>query len=351
MKSAAYSTLLAGLCGLVLASCGGSDSRPYSSMVSFGDSLSDVGSYEVGTIAAAGGGQYTVNSNAPTNWTEQLSVKLKLTAPCAAQTGLDGNAALGLSVMPPVNHPGCLNYAQGGSRVTDPYGYGNKFWTTDAYAQAVGQLTVPVVTQVANHLAATGGSFSGGELVTVMAGGNDAFLNAAAVGAGAATPTQAATAMATAAAELAGYIQTQIIAKGAKRVIVLNIPDMANTPYVVSQGPAAQALFDALVTTFNSTLATALSGVTQVRLIDVYAASRAQVTNPSAYGLTNVTGTACDLSPAVNFLQNGLLCTASTLNAGDVSHFLFADTVHPTPYGHLLISQLVQQEMTAAGWL
>ena len=33
-------------------------------MVSYGDSLSDVGSYKVGAIEAAGGGKWTVNSAA-----------------------------------------------------------------------------------------------------------------------------------------------------------------------------------------------------------------------------------------------------------------------------------------------
>ena len=51
---------------LLLAACGGGDSNQtpvvkFTSMVSFGDSLSDVGTYKVGTVAALGGGMYTVN--------------------------------------------------------------------------------------------------------------------------------------------------------------------------------------------------------------------------------------------------------------------------------------------------
>ena len=53
-----------------VAACGGgSDEDPvvqapaikFTSMVSFGDSLSDVGTHKVGAVAALGGGTYSVN--------------------------------------------------------------------------------------------------------------------------------------------------------------------------------------------------------------------------------------------------------------------------------------------------
>lgn len=42
------------LAAAALAACGGSDEPRYTSMVNFGDSLSDVGSYRVGSVAALG---------------------------------------------------------------------------------------------------------------------------------------------------------------------------------------------------------------------------------------------------------------------------------------------------------
>ena len=54
---------------VVFAACGGGGSGDqstrvgFTSLVSFGDSLSDVGTYKVGTIAAVGGGKWTVNSS------------------------------------------------------------------------------------------------------------------------------------------------------------------------------------------------------------------------------------------------------------------------------------------------
>ncbi len=178
--------LLVGLAVILVGCSGGSDRPPapnFTSQVSFGDSLSDVGTYQVGTVAALSGGQFTINSNngTPTNWTELVAPKLGLSAPCAARTGLDGDAAQGFSV-PPTDHAGCTGYAQGGARVTNLVGPGNKLL---GGANAIlGQLTVPVVTQIANHLAAVGGTFSGTEVVFVMAGANDAFMQAGAVGGG-----------------------------------------------------------------------------------------------------------------------------------------------------------------------
>ena len=36
---------------------------------------------------------------------------------------------------------------------------------------------------------------------------------------------------------------------------------------------------------------------------------------------------------------------------GDISHYAFADDVHPTPYGHQLLSQFASKLMAQAGWL
>jgi phospholipase/lecithinase/hemolysin len=318
--------------------------------VTFGDSLSDVGTYKVDKVALLGGGKYTVNSATDKNWTELLAAQLGLPAPCAAQTGLDGsyfNAAV-------TNHVACLNYAQGGSRVTNPVGPGSKYIPDSA---ALGQLTVPVATQINTHLTKIGGKFSGTELVTVMAGGNDVFMNLGAVGASMMTPTAAVTAMGVAGAELSTYIKTYITGNNAKKVLVLNIPDIKGTPFGQSQGADTQGLIDLMVSTFNNQLKSGLQGTPGVLLIDAYSASKDEVANPAKYGLSNVTGTACKLTtdpnppdPQVNPLNSSLVCNASNVVAGDVSRYLFADTVHPTPYGYQLMSQLVFKELVLAKW-
>jgi phospholipase/lecithinase/hemolysin len=441
----------------VLAGCGGNDPRPgdqtpkqkYSAQVSFGDSLSDVGTYKVGTVAAIGGGTFTINGSNTSvnpaltgkNWTELMAAQVGLPAPCPAMTGLDGDASKGFSV-PVQTKANCYGYAQGGARVTNPVGPGHK-----ATGSALGALTVPMVTQVKNHLAAVGGKFKGDEIVYVMGGNNDVLigLEELAIGAKAAGEKAGSTAFATsltmqlaagatnpataaqaigaaiateaarpgststtivqagvtaavmagntaaasatvygpmvakaqadataagtkagtdyaaaqgpvlvqniakAAGELVALVKTQIVGNGASYVVVNNMPDIANTPSGLAQAESTRTLINAMVKAFNDTLAAGLNGETKVLLVDVFSVSHDQATNPGPYGLTNVKDTACDL--AKNPLGNSLGCNASNLRAGDVSHYSYADTVHPTPFLHLLLARYVSEKMVAKGWM
>ena len=438
---------LALLTAAVLTACGGTGSSggdqthavKFSQQVSFGDSLSDVGTYAVGAIGAAGGGKFTINGNNTSanaaytglNWTEVLASELKLPAPCAAQTGLQGadnaNPALDFNV-PIVNHAGCFNYAQGGARVTDPVGAGYPV-----------QMTLPVVTQVQNHLARNGGKFSGTELVTIMAGGNDVLVqlgqlsaNATAAGtkagqaafptlligglvplvspsnlaiaqqtiglevqkaalaggnqtaiAGAAviaavslgaspTAAQAAAAkagtdaaaagakagadyvaqqgpimvaaMGKAGVDLAGIVKTELVGKGAKYVIVNNLPDVASTPSGKKQSAEIQGLIKTMVDTFNAQLKSNLGEDPRIMYVDLFSVSRDQVSNPAIYGLTNTAVPACTSA-------SSLTCTSKTLSGPDVSHYMFADDVHPTPYENWLVARYVLKDMAVKGWL
>ena len=151
---------------VVLAACGGGhDVLRFDSMVSFGDSLSDVGTYKVGTIAAVGGGKWTVNSSTAQNWTELVAASAGTSAPCAAQMGLLPNIP-GFVGAPVTNVPGCRNYAQGSSRVSNPLGPSAAGLQAPPFNQVnVGLLAIPLTTQMSNHLSAAGG-YSGKELVT-----------------------------------------------------------------------------------------------------------------------------------------------------------------------------------------
>lgn len=444
---------LALLTAAALAACGGTGSSggdqshpiTFSQQVTFGDSLSDVGTYNVGAVKVAGGGKFSINGSETSkdpaltglNWTEVLAAELRLPAPCAAQTGLEGtnndaNPALDFNV-PIVNNVNCFNYAQGGARVTNPIGPGNKVVKPE-----IGEMTVPVVTQVQMHLAKTGGKFSGTELVTIMAGGNDvlsqlsavsaagtaagqqafpglliaglaattpnpatalpviqravatnaaggqtAVTNAAVVAAISQGATQAAAvaaatkarddataagtkaageyaaanaqtlvaALGKAGAEKAAIVK-DIVAKGAKYVIVNNLPDVANTPSGRAQ-PALQPLINSMVDAFNAQLKAGLGSSPAILYVDLHTISRDQMTNPKTqeiYGLSNVTTPACDLqNPAVK--ETSLLCTTRTLVAGDTAHFMYADTIHPTPYEYWLIARYILKDMAVKGWL
>lgn len=430
------------LAAAALAGCGGGSSSggdqstkvKFSSQVSFGDSLSDVGTYNVGTVMALGGGKYTVNGATSKNWTELMAAQFGLTAPCAAETGLEGDQSQGFRV-PRITHSSCTSYAQGGARVTNPVGPGNAL--LGGLNAVLGQLTVPVVVQIQNHLALHGGAFKGDEAVFVLAGGNDALMelvdlsahatdagntaginsliatlaagtpspdasvtamqtalvtelanpahtaasvqtaivtaavmngfNQAQIPAASATATAAGqsaagayvqtnapvivTAMGTAGAQLAGYIKDLIVAKGAKYVTVVNLPDLSVTPYALSQSAATRDLITTMVTTFNNQLQTGLADNANVLVVDAYSANRDQYTNPGPYGLTNVTTPACDLSDAKNKLGSSLVCNATNVVAGDVSHYGYADSVHPTPFANLLLARFVSEQMAVKGWL
>ncbi len=350
---------------LVLAGCGGGgagDQTPkvgFTGMVNFGDSLSDVGTYKVGTVAALGGGKYTVNGPNSLNWTEIVAKTYGLAAPCAAQTGLDGLAAQGFAV-PVTNIATCFSYAQGGSRVTSQPGPGNKL--LGGGNAVLGQLTVPVLLQMQAHLAKNGGAYTGKELVTVMAGGNDLFIQSGSIpqaiaarvalgqtpaDAQTAAVTAAVTAMGQAGGELAGYVKALVLAKGAKTVVVVNMPNVSITPYALTQDAATRGLVNLMTTTFNDQLKAGLAG-TGVLLADAYTESSSQAANPAPYGLSNVKNPAC----GTNALGGAsLVCNSSNVIAGNVSRYLYADDVHPTPYGYELLAKFVLSEMLKAGLL
>lgn len=411
MRHLKYSLTL--IAAAVLAGCGGSggsgatDPAPkikFTSQVTFGDSLSDVGTYKVGTVAALGGGKYTINSATAKNWTEIVAADLGLPAPCAAQTGLEGLASQGFNV-PVKNNAGCTGYAQGGARVTNPVGPGNKL--LGGNNAVLGQMTVPVVKQIQNHLDANGGKFSGTEIVFVSGGPNDGFiqantLSAAATAAATAavtaavpgqiqkdiasgvckptdaqasnciaaavatlTPTVGAAAgaayakanaqtyvdaMGTAGTELASYVNNMILAKGAKYVVVVNMPDLSKTPDALKQSADTQTLLNGMTVTFNARLLAGLAGNDNVLFIDLFTRFRDHAANPSAYGISNVTTPACDLTPAKNPLGSSLVCSVNNLIAGDTSKYYFADNVHPTPLGQSLFASYISEELAKRKW-
>lgn len=358
--------LVAALAVVLLASCGGggdgdqSTSFKYDKLVSFGDSLSDVGTFKVGTILALtaqnGGGRWSTSTPAGGDiWVERVASQIAVSKPCPAETGLLSNIAT-IPLVPVVTQTGCFSYAQGSARITDPKG------PNSVALQALGQNTLgfmakPIRDQMAAHLVSAGGSYSGQELVTVLAGANDVFmeLNFINTPFGAADAPGAIANMALAGATLGGLIKTEVLAKGAKRVLVLNIPDVAGTPFAQSQGAAAVGLIDAMVRAFNTQLATSLSGVPGVRLVDAYTVNKDQIANRQSYGLTNVTDVACGPNALSSPTANGtaLVCNGTNPNplAGDTSRFLFADDVHPSAYGHQLLAQLAMKELAQAGWL
>jgi len=385
------------LVSLLLAACGGSDPTvpgsgspagapttkgAFTAVVSFGDSLSDIGTYSPATSLAGDGsapyfgGRFTTNNAAGTVWVENIAASLSLvTTP--AEVGFNGQsvpcpaAAAGLGNT-------CTGYGQGGARVTNPNGIGRD------PATGAGALTVPVKTQIANHLARFN-RFSANDLVFVLAGNNDGFVQFATFAATASqaqadaaagritadqaklvifeAQTAAQAEMKKAALELAGYVNTEIVAKGGKYVAVINAVDATITPTGGPLPADAKAAFAGMIEVFNLWLREGLTGQ-PVLLIDINAIIREWLGSPATFGFTNTTTPACD--PAriqaitAGAVTNGssLFCNSTAgapyyglVTGADPITWLFADGVHPTTGGHKAFSDAVVKQLQAAGWI
>lgn len=389
---------------LLLAACGGggtdaTDStaradaqgarRTFKAVVSFGDSLSDAGTYTPATLLPGSnppfylGGKFTTNSATATIWVENVAARLGLTV-TPAEVGFAGQ-----SVHCPSAAAGrddtCTAYGQGGARVTDPNGIRH-----DA-----GALTVPIKTQIANHLERFR-RFKPNDLILLWAGANDLlweveqdpaknpnsfviklFTIQAQLQAGAITPAQAQAllidaqlasqaAMRTAALEMAGYIRNDILAKGGRYVVVLNLPDPAVTPEGVAisaQSPVLGAALTSFSDAFNAGLKDGLKDL-PVQTIDIRRFIGNVVATPAAYGMVNASVPACDATVMAQITGGGvtdgfsLFCNATPdprvygLRSGaDVDNWFFADGNHPTTGGYRLISDEVIRQLRALGWL
>ena len=82
---------------------------------------------------------------------------------------------------------------------------------------------------------------------------------------------------------------------------------------------------------------------------------RSQATNKAQYGLTDVTTPVCTSSSSLLCTKNTLIAAvapaASAAPATAANTYEYADSVHPTPYGYRLLSELVGEQMAIKGWL
>ncbi len=383
---------------LIVAGCGGggTDSPLASRVVVFGDSLSDIGAYTPATQIPLGqaagvppffGGKFTTNSHTGYTATGNTSNANTWVEWIAARVGVPISPALvgfGPAINPITGLPGrracpaaatnaslaatCTGYAQGGSRVTDPAGINNPNGN-GLNGASPAPMTVPMVTQVADHLAAFT-SFSGSDIVFVFGGNNDVFVQAGAVGLGLPVETAQAN-IVTAATELATLVRSEILAKGATRVAVMTLPDSAATPYGSTLSADGRALLTGLSAAFNAALLAGLDG-SGARIVDARALNAAVQASPSSFGLTNITTPACNATiiagvtggrvtdgsslfcnaaPAALFTAAGLPSLNAITPGASASTFLFADGVHPTTGGHKIFADQVWTQLKSFGWV
>lgn len=291
-------------------------------VVSFGDSLSDVGTYAP-LASALGGGRFTTNPGQV--WTQNV----------AQYYGDTLSAAYTIDATHKLSAHGGLGYAEGGATVATPADQ-SPFLTS-----LTGDIEMPVNQQLSSYLSAHG-SFNANQLVLVWAGANDVLRAGS-------TPA-AATTVETAATTLAQLV-AQIVNSGATHVVVVNLPNIGLSPDGLSQSDGGANLTQ-LSQLFNSTLTSALqaNGVqNKVIQVDAYSWLNGVIANYQANGFAvSNTGFACD--PAKTPDQTSLLCSPATYVSSNADQtYMFADELHPTTHLHAMFAQYVESQIAAAG--
>jgi outer membrane lipase/esterase len=250
------------------------------------------------------------------------------------------------------SNAGSVNYAFGGAR-TDVAGPLNGLRV--APGSALPGVTAPIVNlppgvpvQIQSYLN-RGGRFGPGDLVTVWGGANNFFdLFSTTVGGsndptrpGFVTPNTASiTATGVSAAADIGRSVATLAQAGARNFVVLNLPDLGTTPQfngsatTAAAGTGATFVFN---TALSQTLTTVAAAIPTANIIsvDINAAFQAVLATPAAFGFSNVTQ-AC-LSVA----------SCATAPQAAQNQFLFWDGVHPTTAGHQLVANVVNQHLNA----
>ncbi len=305
---------------VALSLAAGIASAQFSNFYSFGDSLSDVGSFRPLPIFPPDAG--TATTNPQPLWTSWLAQRYGLSSTPANQGG--------------------NNYAEVGARVAQNPGSPADFPPTAG--------ATPVVTQIASLLAR--GPLDGGALYSVWGGGNDLFTQFDLYSTGQATAAQVQASMALAATQLAGGI-AQLQAGGARNLLVVNLPDAGKSPDGVSTGQSAT--IRQVVSLYNATLNAALDALGgNVIRVNAFALFDEIMADPARYGFTNWTSPAC--TSVVAGRVYAPFCTPQTLATPEAPEtYVFADGSHPTTATHRIIAQLAAsmiegpQKMAALG--
>ena len=375
---------------LVLTGCGGggggettSNKSGVTSVKVVGDSLSDSGTFGL-KFAMQGSASEPMQI-----WTERIAASYGVAALCPRYV-----ATSATTVVANPSATACSSYAVGGGRINIP--------TAPTSPFSIPQQLKELGTEKA---------YGAGDLLLIDGGGNDAadlvgaYLKAptdgdaayggllgtllpaatvgAQLGAGAAGAANAGGLYMVALADkMYDAVKTEALDKGAKKVLVLNMPAINNTPRfqavldLVALGSGGgtagatargqtEAVIKGWIEAFNKQLATRFAGNSSVVLVDFYTDFNNQIATPAQYGLTNVKTPAC---PVQGIGADGLAiynpatCTSTALSAqtpltgasGGANWwktYAFSDGFHPTIYGYQLLAQLVTKNLAVAGWL
>lgn len=309
-----------------------------SQVVSFGDSLSDVGTYAY--AKRFGGGTYTTN---PGDISVELIARHYGTTLSPALTGGFGQ--------PSVVHPEGLGYAQGGARVAGPPNPGDMTGDT-------GELQTPLTQQVAAYLKLHK-RFTAQQLVLVQGGANDVqdayilWAELVATGGDPATSLESVQpSLKQAAQQLAGLV-FNVQQHGATHIVLQNVPDISRAPIADQanqQIPGSSRVLRRLSKVFNDALDDALSSSPAVLRIDAFAFLDDTASAYRQLGFrfdgSNGANMACAPASLPRKYQadstSALFCSPATYVAPNADQtYMFADAYHPTTHLQKLIAEYV----------
>lgn len=303
--------------------------QTFSGVISFGDSLSDAGNY---APLIPGAGSFTTNPDDV--WTQLLASSFGYAQTPYTVGGLNyawGGAPTG-TIAAPTPSP----FTPGPGDAVPGVPFPLRCVPATLPCQSVGE---QIFTYRATH------SIDPNALYTYWAGANDIFNYLGAAGAGLITGAQAQQFTGASAANAVGQIGA-LQAAGANFIVVLNLPDIGITP--AFRGTPSSGSVTGLVLIYNQTLNAGLAQLGDgIIPVNAFGLVNEVFANPTAYGFTNITGTACDLA-----LTGGssLFCTPGAYVApGANETFFFADGVHPTGAAHRILAQAVMSEIAAPG--
>jgi phospholipase/lecithinase/hemolysin len=285
-------------------------------VISFGDSLSDLGTYAERTEGKTPG-RFTTNPGPI--WVEVVAAGLGTSISEYRHAGWGK----------PEKVLGGFGYAEGGSRVAEQPG---SFNTDASGGPGSSQTTMPIREQVSLHLRRD--RFTSQDVVLFWGGPNDLFRHAMFAPA----PTaEAGEALVRASAQGLAREARRVVESGRATVVVLTIDDYGEVPGVRNT-PNRDKLSN-WSTAFNDELRSHLNGSPTV-LVDAGQLLRDARNDPSRFSLKNSLTPACNM-PSLPF-RSVLFCTDQTLvQPGADKEYLYADGVHLTAAGHKLVANAV----------
>jgi outer membrane lipase/esterase len=298
--------LFAAVSGLALVAHGSAEAQQYNRIVSFGDSLTDNGNL------------FDATGNPPPPYNRRFTNQL------VWSEYLFGSAARVSQLSAATLNGGNVNLAYGGAR-------------TDLAANSNGPIP-STGTQVGIFLG-SGGRFGANDIASVWGGANNIFQALPVAAQNPATAVNVAGAAAVSSAADVGNQVRQLVAAGARTVLVYNLPDLGQTPQFANT--AAQQLATVSSGTFNEALAQQMAAIqaanpgANIITVNAPALFSAIQANPGAFGLTNTTQQCIQV----------LSCVGG--GAAAQNTFLFWDGVHPTATGHQIVAAAAAQYLTA----